>query len=103
MNEFRSVLTSPLKVVVSFEEWKKNNPCLDNWIKCPRCLSTGEEQFIDEPCLMCEGETLINDLYSLYINDLEHDLRLIFAVFPADKIPPRLKAFLDRFGVSNEA
>jgi len=101
MSDFRDIMTSPLKVVVSFDEWKQRNPGVENFVPCPYCCGFGDlpSEYGAESCVVCDGLGDVNDLRSLYESDLEHDLRLIFAVYPHDKIPPRLKAFLERFHV----
>jgi hypothetical protein len=90
-----------LKAIISFEEWRERNPDLENWVECPHCFGFGDipqdEEEVD--CFACGGLGDVNDLRSLYEDDVEHDLRLIFAVYPPNKITPGLKAFLDRFHV----
>jgi hypothetical protein len=90
------------KIVISFEEWRKRNPDLENLVDCPRCFGFGatvEDHVELHSCIRCEGEGLIEDLYSLYLDDIEHDLRLVFAVYPPNKMTPGLKEFLLRFYV----
>ena len=96
MNNLRDLLTEPLKVVVSFAEWREKNPDLENWVDCPFCDAFDQYDDFD-CCNHCNGRGEVNDLRTLYENDLERDLRLIFLAY--DKITPSLKAFIDRFHV----
>lgn len=90
------------RTVISFEEWRKRNPDLENLVDCPRCFGIGAtvEDYAElHPCFRCGGEGLVDDLYALYLDDVERDLRLVLAVYPLDKMTPGLKEFLCCFHV----
>lgn len=67
---------------MSFEEWLKNNPDLDNnrFIDCPECQGVGKFEEVDDYgnvatiyCYVCEGEGKINETYEEYEYQLKKD------------------------------
>lgn len=78
--------------IVSFEVWKKRNPRLHNWLSCIICRETGWLDEEDDVCFMCDGAGKIDDLYSLYLHDVEHDIFMLEVFVEGYVIPPGVKA-----------
>lgn len=82
-----------MSLIVSFETWKSRNSDLHNFQVCPNCF--GKRWIVEDEdwCFFCDGKGKVDDLYSLYLRDVERTLVLMYRFY----YPPFSSSLLASF------